>query len=109
MMEFPADELEAHYDRYREFFERYDITIDDPLGDFRTRTVPSAPSTPEKLDAPEHPHAEGGFADDVYVEDAEGELRIGGREEPDDVDVDAAPGLQDVDPETDADADETRA
>ena len=111
MMEFPTDELEDHYERYESFFETYGIDIADPLGEFRTTEIPAAPSTPERLDDPEHPHAEGGFADDVYVEGEDGELRVGGREEPDDVDIDAAPGLQDVDPEpdADADADETRA
>jgi hypothetical protein len=97
MMEFPADELEAHYERYEEFFRRYDIDIADPLGDFRTREVPEAPSTPEKLDDPEHPHAVGGFADDVYVENEAGEVVVGGQEEPEDVDVNAAPGVQDAD------------
>ncbi|SFR52644.1 DUF6149 family protein [Halogeometricum limi] len=103
MMEFPADELEAHYDRYEDFFTRYDITIADPLGDFRTREIPDAPSTPEKLDDPVHPHAEGGFADDVYVQGQDGEVRVGGQDEPDDVDVSAAPGMRD------ADTDETEA
>jgi len=93
MMEFPADELPEHYERYREFFERHDVTIDDPLGEFRTRTVPEAPSTPERLDAPEHPHAEGGFADDVYVEGPDGERRVGGRDEPAEVDPAETPGL----------------
>ncbi|MFB6173810.1 MAG: DUF6149 family protein [Halobacteriales archaeon] len=93
MMEFPADEVEAHYDRYREFFESHGITIDDPLGEFRTREVPDAPATPGRLERAEHPHAEGGFADDVYVEDAAGELSVGGRAAPDDVDVSEAPGL----------------
>ncbi|SFR60510.1 hypothetical protein SAMN04487947_2743 [Halogeometricum rufum] len=97
MMEFPADELEDHYERYEEFFRRYDIDIADPLGDFRTREVPEAPSTPEKLDDPEHPHAVGGFADDVYVENEAGEVVVGGQEEPEDVDVNAAPGVQDAD------------
>jgi len=88
MMEFPADELEAHYDRYREFFERWDITIDEPLGQFAPpEGVPEAPSTPERLEDPEHPHAEGGFADDVYVKTADGDLVIGGQDEPEDVDV----------------------
>ncbi|RDI72363.1 DUF6149 family protein [Halopelagius longus] len=100
MMEFPADELEDHYERHRDFFERYDIDIADPLGDFRTREIPDAPSTPEKLENPEHPHAEGGFADDVYVEDESGELHVGGQEEPEDVDVSAAPGVQDADEES---------
>ena len=88
MMEFPADELEAHYDRYREFFDRWDITIDEPLGQFAPpEGVPEAPSTPERLEDPEHPHAEGGFADDVYVKTADGDLVVGGQDEPEDVDV----------------------
>ena len=37
MMEFPSDELQAHYDRYEEFFGKYGITISDPLGEFRPR------------------------------------------------------------------------
>ncbi|WP_436911649.1 DUF6149 family protein [Halosimplex marinum] len=94
MMEFPDDELGDHYDRYRDFFERYDISIDDPLGDFRPADgIADAPSTPEKLDDPEHPYAVGGFADDVYVETADGELVVGGQEEPEDVDVEEAPGV----------------
>jgi len=94
MMEFPSDELEDHYERYRDFFARYDITIDDPLGDFRPAGgIPDAPSTPERLDDPEHPHAVGGFADDVYVETADGEVVVGGTEEPEDVSVDEAPGM----------------
>ena len=107
MMEFPADEVETHYERYAEFFRRYDITIDDPLGQFRPpEGIAEAPSTPEKLDDPEHPHAEGGFADDVYVETGDGELVVGGSEEPDEVDVAEAPG---VDPEAVDDADESEA
>jgi len=100
MMEFPADELADHYERHREFFERHGITIDDPLGEFRPpEGVAEAPSTPEKLDDPEHPHAEGGFADDVYVETANGELVVGGTEEPDEVTADAAPGVDGEDVE----------
>jgi hypothetical protein len=101
MMEFPSDELGDHYDRYRDFFERYDISIDDPLGEFRpAHGIADAPSTPEKLDDPEHPYAEGGFADDAYVETADGELVVGGQEEPDDVSVEEAPGVDgdEVDP-----------
>ncbi|SEL54305.1 DUF6149 family protein [Haloferax larsenii] len=97
MMEFPADELEAHYERYQQFFERYDIDIANPLGEFRTIDIPDAPATLEKLENPEHPHAEGGFADDVYVEDTSGEVAAGGTEEPEDVDVSVAPGMQEVD------------
>ena len=97
MMEFPADELEEHHERYHDFFERHGITIDDPLGAFRPADgVADAPSTPEKLDDPEHPHAEGGFADDVYVETADGELVVGGQEEPEDIRVDEAPGVDDT-------------
>ena len=100
MMEFPAEELGDHYDRYEEFFSRHGISIDDPLGEFAPADgIPDAPSTPEKLEEPEHPYAEGGFADDVYAEDAEGNLHVGGREEPEDVDVSRAPGASDDDAE----------
>jgi len=95
MMEFPSDELEEHYERYETFFERHGITIADPLGEFEPTDLPEAPSTPEKLDDPEHPHAEGGFADDVYVEGSDGDIRAGGGEEPDEVSVDHAPGVDD--------------
>ncbi|WP_135662047.1 DUF6149 family protein [Halorhabdus rudnickae] len=102
MMEFPVDEVEAHYDRYADFFDAHGITIDDPLGEFAPESgLPEAPSTPEKLDDPEHPHAIGGFADDVYVETGDGEVVIGGGEEPEEVAVDNAPG---VDPEAVEDA-----
>jgi hypothetical protein len=107
MMEFPSDELETHYERYGKFFQAYDITIDDPLGQFRPADgIADAPSTPEKLDDPEHPHAEGGFADDVYVETGDGEVIVGGGEEPEEVDVAEAPGVPgDADSE-DAEADD---
>jgi hypothetical protein len=95
MMEFPADELAEHYERYADFFERHDITIEDPLGSFRPpEGITGAPSTPEKLDDPEHPHAVGGFADDVYVETGDGEIVVGGQDEPADVDVEDAPGVE---------------
>ncbi|QRV13662.1 hypothetical protein JMJ58_11920 [Haloterrigena salifodinae] len=102
MMEIPVDELEAHHERYGDFFERWDITIDDPLGQFEPpEGLPEAPSTPEKLDDPEHPHAEGGFADDVYVETKGGDLVVGGQDEPDDADVSTAIDLEDEDIEAD--------
>ncbi|CCQ32173.1 hypothetical protein HLRTI_002767 [Halorhabdus tiamatea SARL4B] len=102
MMEFPVEEVETHYDRYADFFETHGITIDDPLGEFAPKSgLPHAPSTPEKLDDPDHPHAIGGFADDVYVETDDGEVVIGGGEEPDAVDVEQAPGV-DSDAVTDA-------
>ncbi|WP_435346241.1 DUF6149 family protein [Haloarchaeobius sp. HRN-SO-5] len=99
MMEFPSDELETHYERYEDFFERHGITIDDPLGEFEpAEGVAEAPSTPERLDDPVHVHAEGGFADDVYVETADGEIVVGGTEEPEDVSVeDAGIDPEDID------------
>lgn len=100
MMEFPSDELDQHYDRYEQFFERHGVAIEDPLGEFAPKDgVPEAPSTPEKLDDPEHPYAEGGFADDVYVQGEDGEVRVGGQEEPAEVDVADAPGVGDDDVE----------
>lgn len=93
MMEFPVDEIEKHYERYADFFDQYGITIDDPLGEFHpSEGIADAPSTPEKLDDPEHPHAEGGFADDVYVDTGD-EVIVGGQEEPENVDVTDAPGV----------------
>ncbi|MFC6733484.1 MULTISPECIES: DUF6149 family protein [unclassified Haladaptatus] len=96
MMEIPGDELEAHYRRYETFFKQYDITIDDPLGEFAPPTgVPEAPKTLSKLETAEYEIAIAGFADDVYVEDGAGELRKGGdTEEPADVDVSDAPGMR---------------
>ncbi|MFB6224610.1 MAG: DUF6149 family protein [Haloarcula sp.] len=100
MMEFPADELEEHHERYADFFDAHGITIEDPLGTFRPADgIADAPSTPEKLDEPEHPHAVGGFADDVYVETEDGELVVGGGEEPDDVSPADAPVIDEDDVE----------
>jgi hypothetical protein len=96
MMEIPVDELEVHYDRYGAFFETHAITIDDPLGEFAAAPIAAAPSTPQRLDTLDHPHAEAGFADDVYVETDDGTVQVGGVDEPEEVDVRAAPGMQDV-------------
>ena len=105
MMEFPSDELEQHYRRYEEFFRRYGITIDDPLGEFRPADgVADAPATPDRMAEGEFENAVAGFADDAYVEDADGELHVGGTDEPDDVDVSAAPGVDDTDLDGDAEA-----
>ena len=95
MMEIPGDELEAHYRRYEEFFVKHGITIDDPLGEFRPpEGIAEAPETPEKLEQPEYENAIAGFADDVYVETADGETLVGdGTDEPDDVDPAEAPGI----------------
>ncbi len=102
MMEFPASELEDHYARYEEFFSTWGITIADPLGEFEPEGgIPDAPSTPERLDDPEHPHAVGGFADDVYVETDDGDLVVGGRDGPEEVDVSRAVGVDEADVEGD--------
>lgn len=94
MMEFPVNEVDEHYDRYRGFFERHGITVEEPLGEFGE--APDARATPEKLEDPEHPDAVEGYEDDVYVEDEDGEVVRGGRDEPDEVDVEEAPGVDTV-------------
>ena len=95
MMEFPVDEVDEHYERHREFFERHGVTIDDPLGEFGPDELPAAPPTLGKLDDPDHPHAEGGFAADVYVAGDDGDVTTGDRDDldPDDIDVTQAPGV----------------
>ncbi|MFC7136629.1 DUF6149 family protein [Halobaculum litoreum] len=106
MMEIPADELEEHYRRYQRFFERHGITIDDPLGDFRPADgVAEAPSTPERMEEGAFENAVAGFADDAYVEAPDGEMHVGGREEPADVDVTMAPGAEEADLDDEAKAD----
>ena len=97
MMEIPGDELEAHYRRYGSFFERYEITIDDPLGVFAPADgVADAPATPEKLETPEYENAIEGFADDVYVRTGDGETVVGGdTEEPDSIDPRRSPVVDD--------------
>jgi hypothetical protein len=110
MMEFPADELEQHYERHADFFEPYGITIADPLGSFAPPGgVPEAPSTPEKLEEPTHPHAKGGFADDVYVQGPDGELLVGGHDEPAEVDLASAPGVSPEDTEGTESTDEAES
>ena len=92
MMEFPSDELAAHYERYAGFFDAHGVSIDDPLGEFRPAGgIPDAPTTPEKLDEANFENAAAGYDDDVYVETEEGEVRRGDVEEPDDVDPDDSP------------------
>jgi len=95
MMEFPVEEVETHHERFADFFDAHGVTVADPLGAFRPPGgIPDAPPTYERLDAPDHPHAEGGYADDTYVE-ADGEVRRGDREDvdPDAVGVGAAVGV----------------
>lgn len=76
MMEFPVEETEENHERYREFFDIHGITQRRPLGDWTPDDgLPSAPATPETLDDPDQAHAEGGYADDLYVEDGTGHLQ----------------------------------
>ena len=98
MMEIPAEEFEEHFRRYEDFFKRYGISVDDPLGDFSpVGGVPSAPETPEKRDQPAYENAIAGFADDVYVQDDTGAVNRGGSAEPAAVDPSDAPGLDETD------------
>ncbi|MEA1930973.1 MAG: DUF6149 family protein [Euryarchaeota archaeon] len=98
MMEIPAAEFEDHFRRYEEFFKRYGISVDDPLGDFSpVGGVPSAPETPEKRDQPAYENAIEGFADDVYVQDDSGTVHRGGTDEPSAVDPSDAPGIDEAD------------
>ena len=94
LMEIPGEELDTHRERRHTFFERHDITSATPLGEFRGEPLPEAPATPERLAAPAYPNAEPGYADAVYVEEADGEVRVGtGRSEPDDVSLADIPTL----------------
>lgn len=78
MLEIPLEEIDDHLERYADFFEAHGVTRTEPLGDFRSREIPSAPATPERLAGAESPHAEGGYADDTYVQTEEGEVVRGG-------------------------------
>jgi len=99
MMEIPAAEFEEHFRRYEQFFKRYGISVDDPLGEFAPpQGVPPAPDTPEKRDQPSYENAIAGFADDVYVQDDTGTITPGGQtDEPADLDPTDAPGVDDAD------------
>jgi hypothetical protein len=104
MMEIPADELDAHLERYREFFEEHGISVADPLGEFAPPgDLPPAPATPERLGAPDYRNAVAGYADDVYVETPGGIHAGEGGEEPADVDLSEAPGVDGDEEPTDAD------
>ncbi|MFB6269737.1 MAG: DUF6149 family protein [Halobacterium sp.] len=68
LMEFPPDEIDAHWARYQGFFDRHDCTHDRPLGEFAPYGgLPPAPETPAALEDATFPFAERGLADDVYV------------------------------------------
>ena len=86
--------LDEHHDRFGDFFDRFGITIEDPLGAFApAKGIPDAPATPEKLENTDQPNAEGGYADETYVDGPDGEVIVGGADDPDEVDVSDAPGV----------------
>lgn len=99
MMEIPINEIHDHYRRYEPFFQQHGITIEDPLGEF-SEEIPDAPATMDRLDDhdpdSDQPNAVGGYADDVYVESEDGEITAGGTDEPDNVDVSDAVGVEDT-------------
>jgi hypothetical protein len=55
MLKIPIDELDAHLERYAEFFDAHGISGDDPLGAFRTSELPEAPAKPDRLEDGEPP------------------------------------------------------
>ncbi len=76
LIEFPPEEREAYHERYREFYDRYDASPENPFGTFAPRDgLPSAPETPERLDG-NYPFAAPGLTDDVYVVDEATEIRL---------------------------------
>ena len=69
MMEIPIEELEQHVARHQRFFDDHDVSLTDPLGDFRPEGgLAEAPATPDRLADPAYRFAQAGYADDVYVE-----------------------------------------
>lgn len=99
MMEIPVSEIGEHYERYESFFASHDITVEEPLGEFRPTELPDAPATPDRLAERDgyldQPNAVGGYADDVYVEGEDGEVTAGGTDEPEDVELGNAVGVSD--------------
>ncbi len=76
MMEIPPGEVPEHVQRYAAFLDEHGISPQDPLGTFEPPNgLPWAPRTPEKLDDPDAPYAQAGYADATYVEDEDGTLR----------------------------------
>lgn len=76
LAEFPADEREAYYERYADFYDRHDCSPSDPLGEFAPEGgLPSAPATPDRLNG-EYPLAAPGLADGVYVVSEDVEVRL---------------------------------
>ncbi|GAD51477.1 hypothetical protein MBEHAL_0237 [Halarchaeum acidiphilum MH1-52-1] len=67
LLEFPPDEREAYYEKYRGFFERHGCTLERPFGEFAPPGgFPDAPETPERLDG-DYPIAEPGHVDGIYL------------------------------------------
>lgn len=95
MMEFPMEEVDEHFERYKDFFQDHGISIEEPLGEFRPDELPGAPATPEKLEE-DQLNAEEGYADDVYVDDGE-EVKKGDTEEPGEIDEKDAISLTEED------------
>ncbi|MEE6209103.1 DUF6149 family protein [Salarchaeum sp. III] len=77
LLEFPPDERQAYYEKYREFFDAHDANPENPLGEFAPPTgLPYAPPTPDRLDG-EYPFAEPGLVDDIYVHAPDDEVHLG--------------------------------
>ncbi|MFB6170491.1 MAG: DUF6149 family protein [Haloarculaceae archaeon] len=69
LMQFPADELDAHLDRYDDYFARHGVDRERPLGEFvPPGGLPPAPDTPERREDPDYPSATPGYADGLYAE-----------------------------------------
>ncbi|GAA0308120.1 DUF6149 family protein [Halarchaeum salinum] len=67
LLEFPPEEREAYYEKYRDFFERHGCTLDEPFGEFEPAGgLPSAPETPERLNG-DYPIAEPGHVEGIYL------------------------------------------
>lgn len=75
LVEFPPDERDAYYERYRDFFERHGATPANPFGRFAPAGLPDAPTTPGRMDG-EYPLAQPGLTDDVYVYAEHDEQRL---------------------------------
>jgi hypothetical protein len=79
LIEFPPEERDVYYERYREFYGRHGCSPADPLGEFAPAGgLPEAPETPERLNG-DYPLAEPDLEDDIYVvaEDVEVRLECG--------------------------------
>lgn len=76
LIEFPPQEREAYFERYRDFYERHDCSPDDPLGAFAPAGgLPAAPETPERMSG-DYPLAVPGLTDDIYLDAERPEARL---------------------------------